>query len=415
MENVRTVIVGAGQAGLCLSRALTRRGHEHLILERGRIAERWRSERWDGLCFQTPNSLVGLPGLPFSHTDPQGFSTATQIADYLDAYAGSFSAPVRCGVNVESLRTDGSAPFLLETSAGSLTAQTVVLATGPFQRPVMPALVPAAAPLLQLHAVEYRSPEKLPEGAVLVIGAGPSGAQIAEELVRAGRRVFLSVGRHRRAPRRYRGQDHVWWWIETGLAQTPRELLPPDQPPVVHSGAHGGRTIDFREFAERGMVLLGRAEAADVEGMNFAADLVENLAHGDAAYLAFLDFVDSYIERTGMDVPTDPSVRNIPQTPPEMHSPLRRLEYNAENLSAIIWATGYALDFSWVDLPVFDAEGQPIHNKGVTAQPGLYFIGLNFLSKLASSFLLGVAEDAERLADLIVQKHGVTGEQSSVR
>lgn len=401
MESVQTVIVGAGQAGLSLSYALSRRGHAHVLLERGRVAERWRSERWDGLYFQTPNLLVGLPGLPFPHSDPDGYSTATQIADYLEAYAEFCAGPVRRGVNVERLTAGTSARFLLETSEGPLAAQNVVLATGPFQRPVTPSLLPASAPVQQLHAAAYRSPRQLPDGAVLVVGAGASGAQIADELLRAGRQVYLSVSRHRRAPRRYRGHDHVWWWIKTGLAQTPPEKLSPDQSPVVHSGAYGGHTIDFRDYAARGMTLLGRAESADESGMNFAADLAGNLAHGDAAYLGFLDFVDGHIERTGMDLSPDPVARRILETPPEMHTPLRRLEYRRDNIASVIWATGYALDFTWVDLPVFDANGEPCHVQGRSSVPGLYFIGLNLLSKLSSSFLLGVAEDAERLAGLI--------------
>jgi putative flavoprotein involved in K+ transport len=253
--------------------------------------------------------------------------------------------------------------------------------------------------VLQIHAAHYRAPGKLPDGAVLVIGAGASGAQIAEELMRAGRKVFLSVSRHRRAPRRYRGHDHVWWWVETGMVNTPPDRRNPNATPVVHTGAYGGHTIDFRDYARQGITLLGHAEAATREAMTFAADLADNLAHGDAGYLAFLDFVDAHITRTGMRLEEDPAARVIMPTPAAMHDPIRRLDFRADGIGTVIWATGYDLDFGWIDIPVFDERGAPLHEKGVTRFPGLYFLGLHFLSKFSSAFLIGVAEDAEWLAE----------------
>ncbi len=399
MEQFDTLIIGAGQAGLVMSHELSKRGQRHLILERGRIAERWRSERWDGLHFQTPNLLVGLPDYPLVHDNPNGFATAARIADFLEDYATFVAAPVRQGVSVTRLALAGlDGRYVLETSVGSLCASNVVVATGPFQRPVIPPMLPSDCEVLQLHAAEYRRPSQLPDGGVLVIGAGASGAQIAEELMRAHRRVYFSVGKHKRAPRRYRGHDHVWWWVETGLVKMPPERRSPDPSPLVHTGAYGGHTIDFRDYARQGMTLLGRAETASKEGMTFAADLAENLAHGDAAYVAFLDLVDAHVKRTAMDVPDDPAARIIVPTPAAMHQPIRQLNFRDLGISAVIWATGYDLDFGWIDIPVLDDDGAPIHDKGVTRFPGLYFLGLNFLSKFSSSFLIGVAEDAERLA-----------------
>lgn len=398
MEKFDTLIIGAGQAGLVMSHELSKQGQKHIIIERGRIAERWRSERWDGLHFQTPNQLVGLPGYPLVHDNPNGFATAAQIADFLEGYASFITAPVRQGVSGTRLTLADSGGYLLETSKGPLRARNVVVATGPFQRPDIPRMVPDDCEVLQLHAADYRRPSQLPDGGVLVIGAGASGAQIAEELMRAGRRVYFSVGKHKRAPRRYRGYDHVWWWVETGLVNTPLERRSPDPSPLVHTGAYGGHTIDFRDYAREGMILLGRAETATKHSMKFAADLAENLAHGDAAYLAFLKFVDAHVERTAMDVPEDAAAHIITQTPVEMHEPIRQLDFREAGISTIIWATGYDLDLGWIDVPVLDEHGAPIHNKGVTQFPGLYFLGLNFLSKLSSSFLIGVAEDAERLA-----------------
>jgi len=415
MEHFDTVVIGGGQAGLVMSHGLSKRGHRHIVLERGRIAERWRSERWDGLHFQTPNLLVGLPGYPLVHNNPNGFATAAQIADFLEGYASFVAAPVRQGVAVTRLvLAEANDLYLLETSKGSLSAHNVVVATGPFQRPVIPSMVPSNSEVMQLHAVDYRRPSQLPDGAVLVIGAGASGAQIAEELMRAGRRVYLSVSKHKRAPRRYRGHDHVWWWVETGMDKTPPERRNPDSSPIVHTGAYGGHTMDFRDFARQGMILLGRAEAASKEGMTFAADLAENLAHGDAAYLAFLDFVDAHVKRTAMEVPEDPAARAITPTPAAMHQPIRRINFRETGIGAVIWATGYDLDFGWIDIPAFDERGTPIHKNGVTPFPGLYFLGLEFLSKLSSSFLIGIAEDAERLAETIAGKVGSTSSHVSL-
>ncbi len=395
--DIETLIIGGGQAGLTMSHALRKRGCPHLVLERGRVAERWRSERWDGLHFQTPNALVRLPEFPFVAGDPDGFATGQEIASYLDAYAKFIEAPVRCGVSVTALRRG----FVAETSAGIFKAANVVVATGPFQCPIIPPLLPETPGILQLHAGGYKAPGQLPDGAVLVVGAGASGAQIAEELMRAGRQVYLSVSKHKRAPRRYRGHDHVWWWIETGMDTTPPERRPADRSPVVHTGAYGGRTMDFRDFARQGMVLLGRADTARDGVMTFAPDLLANLVHGDAAYLAFMDFVDAHIAAKGLSFPEDPEARVISPTPAELEEPIRSLNLRAEGIGTVIWATGYGVDFGWINLPVLDGRGMPIHRGGVTEVPGLYFLGLPFLSKMSSSFLFGVSDDAARLAGVI--------------
>ena len=399
MEDIETLIIGAGQAGLTMSHALSKLGCPHLVLERGRVAERWLSERWDGLHFQTPNALVRLPDFPFVADNPNGFATGSEIAAYLAAYAAFIDAPVRSGVSVTALR----AGFVAETSAGDFRAKNVVVATGPFQRPVIPPLMPDTPGITQMHALDYRSPAALPEGGVLVIGAGASGSQIAEELMRAGRQVYFSVGKHKRSPRRYRGHDHIWWWLETGMDRTPPDKRPLDRSPVVHTGAYGGHTMDFRDFARQGMVLLGRALTARDGVMAFAPDLLANLAHGDAAYLAFMDFVDAHIAGKGLSLPDDPEARVISPTPAWLHEPRYTLDLPAEGITTVICATGYALDFGWIALPVLDGRGMPVHRLGVTEVPGLYFLGLPFLSKMSSSFLFGVGNDAERLAGAIAR------------
>jgi len=283
-EHVETLVVGAGQAGLTMSDMLSRRASPHLVLERGRIAERWRSERWDGLRFQFPNWSVRLPDCPFPHLDPDGFATSGEIVDYLDAYAMQIKVPIRCGVVVTALRpNESSKGYLAETSAGSIRATNVVIATGPYQRPVLPDLPFADCALFQVHASAYKEPDQLPPGAVLIVGSGASGAQIAEELVRAGRQVYLSVGRHKRMPRRYRGHDLIWWLGAMGLDQTPVEERGPDATLPLITGAYGGHTIDFREFVSQGVTLLGRLQSVRDGVLHFAEDLGESLAYGDAA------------------------------------------------------------------------------------------------------------------------------------
>ena len=400
-DYIETLIVGGGQAGLAMSHMLSKRGRPHLVLERGRIAERWRSERWDGLRFQFPNWSVQLPACPFPHVDPDGFATSGEIIDYLEAYARQIEAEVRCGVTVTALRQDEvGGGFVAETSVGPIQALNVVIATGPYQRPVVPDL-PVDLDLFQIHASAYKQPDQLPPGSVLVVGSGASGAQIAEELVRAGRKVYLSVGRHKRMPRRYRGHDLIWWLNTMGLDQTPVVERGPDATLPLITGAYGGHTIDFREFAVEGMNLVGRLQWMRDGVLGFADDLAESLAFGDAAYASFLNKVDDYIEQHGMMLSEEPQARAKRIDPPCLTNTVRQLDKKSIGLGALIWATGYSFDFSWIDLPVLDAGGAPIHDKGVAPLPGIYFLGLPWLSKMNSSFLSGVGDDAARLADLI--------------
>ena len=239
---------------------------------------------------------------------------------------------------------------------------------------------------------------------MLVIGSGASGAQIAEELLCAGRRVYLSVGRHTRLPRRYRGRDLIWWLSAMGIDQTPVEARGPSRLLPVITGAYGGHTIDFRRFAADGVTLLGRLEAAREGVIDFAPDLVESLANGDAIYSTFLDMVDAHIKQHGLNMPEDPAARAVLSDPLCVTEPLRRLDLRAAGVSAAIWATGYGVDFGWIGVPVLDARGEPAHCGGVTAVPGLYFLGLQWLSKMSSSFLSGVGDDAAVLADHIVAR-----------
>jgi putative flavoprotein involved in K+ transport len=402
-EHIETLIIGGGQAGLAMSHMLSRRGCEHLVVERGRVGERWRSERWDGLRFQFPNWSVSLPDFPFACNEPDGFATSGDIVTYLEAYAQQVKPPIRCGVAVTALRSnDGS--ILAQTSTGSIVTRNVVIATGPYQRPVVPRLLDRDCELFEVHASAYKGPGQLPSGAILVVGSGASGAQIAEELARAGRKVFLSVGRHKRMPRRYRGRDLIWWLTEMGLDRTPVEKRGSDATLPLITGAYGGHTIDFRNFAGQGITLLGRLRSGRGTILEFADDLGESIAYGDAAYIAFLDLVDAHVASEKMSMPEEPTARTKLPDPDCIAAPVRQLDTRDAQLRSVIWATGYAFDFRWIDLPVVDANGVPRHEHGVSSVPGVYFLGLPWLSKMNSSFLSGIGEDAARIAAHIHQR-----------
>jgi len=404
VERVETLVIGGGQAGLVMSHRLKQRGLSHLVLERHRIAERWRSERWDGLKFQFPNWSVRLPEFSFPHTEPDAFASTSAIVDFIDAYAAFVAPPIRCGAEATRLRRrDGGSGFIVETTDGSIEAENVVVATGPYQRPLMPGLL-RDEDIFQVHASRYKNPEQLPPGAVLVAGAGASGAQIAEELHRAGRRVFLSVGRHTRLPRRYRGRDLIWWLSELGIDRTTTEQRGPSRLLPVISGAYGGHTIDFRRFAACGMTLLGRLKAARNGVLEIAPDLAESLANGDVVYATFLNMVDAHVQLHGLDFPDEPAARAQLPDPPCVNAPWLRVDVGAENINAVIWATGYGVDFGWIDVPVLDAHGEPVHRNGITDIPGLYFLGLQWLARMKSSFLSGVGDDAAVLADHIAAR-----------
>jgi putative flavoprotein involved in K+ transport len=402
-EQVKTLVIGGGQAGLTMSHRLKQRGLSHLVLERQRIAERWKSERWDGLKFQFPNWSVRLPEFSFPHSDPDGFAATGDIIAFIEAYADFVAPPIRCGVAVTRLGRHGASGFVAETSEGVIEAKNVVIATGPYQRALMPDML-RDENIFQIHASGYKNPDQLPPGAVLVIGAGASGAQIAEELLRAGRRVYLSVGRHTRLPRRYRGGDLIWWLGAMGIDQTTVEARGPSRLLPVISGAYGGQTIDFRRFAADGVTLLGRVETIREGVIDLAPDLAESLANGDAVYTTFLDLVDAHVERHGLNVPQDPAARAVLPDPPCVAEPIRRLEIRADGIGAVVSATGYGIDFGWIDLPVLDGRGEPVHRGGITEIPGLYFLGLQWLSKMNSSFLSGVGDDAAVLADHIAAR-----------
>lgn len=390
-----------------MSEHLGRAGIPHIVLEKGRIAERWRAQRWDTLVTNGPAWHDRFPGLEFSDVDsrvgPNDFPSKETVADYFEAYARRFAAPVRCGVEALSLeRNHGRPGFRVKTSAGTIDATRVVVATGPFQCPAIPPIVPAEAGILQIHSTAYHSPAQLSDGAVLVVGSGSSGTQIAEELMEAGRRVYLSVGPHDRPPRSYRGRDFCWWLGVLGKWDAPAPTPGAEHVTIAVSGAHGGHTIDFRRLAARGMLLVGLTEKYRDGRLHFAPDLNENLREGDANHRAFLDEADAYVARNGIGLPEEPDARVIVPDADCIRNPLSSLDLAGEGVSTIIWATGFTSDYSWLKVDTFDSMGRPNHQRGVSSEPGLYFLGLPWQSRRGSSFIWGVWHDAKYLADQIM-------------
>lgn len=401
-EETEVVVVGAGQAGVAMSEHLMARGIAHIVLERERIAERWRTGRWDSLVANGPVWHDRFPGLPFEGLEPGEFATKERVADYFVEYAKKFAAPIRVGVEVTDVRRHASGPgFRVTTSTGVINARYIVAATGPFQRPVIPPIVPQGDGIEQIHSNAYFNPTQLGEGAVLVVGAGSSGVQIAEELRKSGRKVFLSVGPHDRPPRRYRGRDFVWWLGVLGKWDATTPPAGAEHVTIAVSGADGGRTVDFRRLAASGIELLGRTESFADGVLRIAPDLRINIENGDENYLAVLDEADVYIERNGLDLPEEPQAREFLPDPECMTNPAVELDLVEAGIATIIWATGYAVDYSWLHIDAFDERGRPRHQRGVSVEPGVYFLGLPWQSRRGSSFIWGVWHDAQYLVDQI--------------
>lgn len=428
---VDVLIIGAGQAGLAVSAHLRKHGIQHLLVERSDVvAERWRSERWDSLRQNGPCGHDCFPVIDFPPEvgGPDAFATKDEVAAYFGEFAKRIEAPVRFGVDIVGLTRssnagegeNGSSIFRAETAHGEVfTAKRVVVATGSFQIPAIPKVIPPSTPgLLQVHSSQYKNPAQLPPGAVLVVGAGSSGVQIADELLHAGRRVYLSVGQHQRPPRRYRGKDLTWWLQELGVWDA-KSAGPAGSKHVsiAVSGVNGAKTIDYREFASRGMVLVGHLESfeEDVSGgkkvVRFAPDLRENIESGDRGYFAILRQADEYVARHGLDMPEDPDAHRLSPSfapdPPCLTQPQLALDLAEAGVASVVWATGYARDFGWVQVEgaVEGATGRPVHQEGVSCVPGLYFVGLPFLRNRASSFIFGAWKDAGWIAQRIAQDY----------
>jgi putative flavoprotein involved in K+ transport len=396
-ERVETIVIGSGQAGLATSYFLGRLGREHAVLERGRVGETWRSQRWDGFYLNTPNWALQLPGFPYRGSDPDGFAPLAEVISYLEDYAAAIGAPVREEVNVARVRR-ADQRFLVETGHELLEADNVVVTTGAYQRPT-PIPLARAVPddIVQLHTSEYRRPEQLPDGGVLVVGSGQSGCQIAEELLASGGKVYLSVGRCPWFPRRYRGRELVHWLIETGMADETLAALPSPaarltcNPPV--SGNDGGHDCNPQWLARRGAILLGRIEGFEDGLARIGPNLAESLANGDTFVASYKRRVDKYVRSSGLDVPE-------PEPEEEEDAPLpeiEELDLRAEGVTTVLWANGFRPDHDWIEGVEKDEQGWPVQEQGVSPVPGLFFVGLHWLRKRKSGLFLGVGEDAEHV------------------
>lgn len=408
-EKINTVIVGAGQAGIAMSEHLSLMGVPHIVLERSRIAERWRSERWDSLVANGPAWHDRFPSLKFDNIAQEAFPPKERMAQYFEDYAKMINAPVRTGVAVHQVtRLAGRSGFKVITSAGDFEADNVVAATGPFQKPSFPQIVPESAGLHQIHSSVYKNPQQLPQGGVLVVGAGASGTQIAEELRQSGREVYLSVGEHYRPPRSYRDRDYCWWLGALGLWDEVKIKPKKEHVAFAVSGYEGGKTVDFRRLAHTGITLVGITKSWDNGVLSFAEGLAENIAAGDNAYFDVLRDADAYIERNGLDLPPEPQAWELLPDPECLLNPLAQLDVAAAGISTIIWATGFTFDFGWLQVDAFDEKGLPFHKRGISAERGIYFLGLPNLVNRASSFIYGVWHDAKYIADHIVLQNAYT-------
>lgn len=407
-ERIEVAVIGGGQAGLSMSWWLKRRGIGHVVLEARTRAHAWRTQRWDSFCLVTPNWQCRLPGFPYAGADPDGFMGREEIVAYLEAYVASFDPPLREGVRVEALRSAGAGGgFVLDTSEGPLRAAQVVVATGGHGRPRLPAAAAGLAPrIVQLHSSEYRRPDQLPPGAVLVVGTGQSGAQIAEDLHRAGRAVHLCVGSAPRCARRHRGRDVVEWLERMGAYDVPVEEQPEGlavREATNHyvTGRDGGRDIDLRRFALEGMALHGPLRSADGERLRLEPRLEANLDAADDTYRRINRMIDAYIAREGIDAPPAPPPYAPPWEPGEERT---ELDCAAAGVAAVVWCTGFETDLAWIEPPVLDERGEAVHRRGVTAVAGLYFLGLPWLHTWGSGRFASVGRDAEHLLARIVER-----------
>ena len=400
-RNVNVAIIGAGQAGLATSWNLTRAKVDHVVLESGRVAETWRSRRWDSFCLVTPNWTVQLPGAKYDGPDPDGFMPLAELVHYFQSYSNAFDAPVEENCAVTMLEADDGG-FLLTLASDKIKARSVVVATGAYQRPHRPAgaeLLPND--VVQLFAEEYSNPAALPPGAVVVVGSGQTGCQLAEEIHQSGRKVFLACGRCIWVPRRMDGHDAVWWMIESGYMDRTPDKLPSPMARLLGnpqaSGHDGGRDLNFRVLHAMGVELLGRYVGADGSKLRFADDLAASVDFGDARLVDLLKFIEASCAASG----TTPPTLDLP--PPLRIETRTELDIAQDGIGSVIWTSGYRPDYGWVKFPVVDSMGFPVQTDGRTEVPGLYFMGVHWMRKGKSSILYGVGEDAEVVARQIVE------------
>jgi putative flavoprotein involved in K+ transport len=400
-QEIDTIVVGGGQAGLSVSWHLKQLGREHLVLDRGKIGDTWR-RRWDSFCLVTPNSYCQLPGFPYDGAEPEGFMLRDEIVAYVERFAASFEPPYREGVEVHRVASAGDEGlFSLETSQGEFVANNVIVSIGTHQHPNVPSWASKlAGDILQLHTRDYRRPAQLPDGAVLVVGSGQSGCQVAEDLLAAGREVHLCVGKAGRIPRRYRGRDIIHWLVDAGRYEVPVDEHPKGRAVRYEahehlSGRGGGRTIDLRRLALEGAKLHGRVTDAKDHQVDLSKDLGDTLDAIDEECRETLAGIDAYIAESGAAAPQNDLETFDWQPGPQPGL----LDLRQAGVTSVIYATGFHFDFSWIDLPVFGERGYPRYERGVTELPGLYFVGLHWQHTSGSGLFYQVGRDAKYVVD----------------
>lgn len=404
--HVPCVVIGGGQAGLAVSHELEAHRIEHVVLERDRIAHAWRDERWESFCLVTPNWQCRLPGFPYAGDEPDGFMPRDEIVGYLEAFAASFAPPIHEGVAVTAVEAGERSRFVVHTSHGTIACEQIVLAVGGYHRPrVSPLAASFPSPVSQLHSSTYRVPEALPDGPVLVVGSGQSGAQIAEDLHLAGREVHLAVGSAPRVARAHRGRDVVAWLEDMGHYDLPIDEHPEGVGARLEAnhyvtGRGGGRDIDLRAFAAGGMRLHGRLLAVENGTARLSGDLRANLDAADATKLRIEEGIDRWIAEHGVQAPPAEVYLPVWEPAEDVGSTLA-----LDDLGAVVWATGFVSDWSWVHLPAFDGSGYPVHERGVTSVEGLHVLGLPWLHTWGSGRFAAIARDAAHLAEAVATRH----------
>jgi len=397
------IVVGGGQAGLSASYHLKQAGIDHLVLEKNTVTHTWRSQRWDAFCLVTPNWQCALPGYPYAGDDPHGFMVKDEIIAYLDGFIKAVDAPVIEHAEVRRVARNGEGGFSVSTSQGAFTAEQIVIASGGYHTPIVPRMAERLPrSITQIQSSEYRNPQALPEGAVLVVGSGQSGAQIAEDLHLAGRKVILAVGEAPRCARFYRGRDVVDWLADMKYYDMPVEQHPlregvRDNTNHYVTGRDGGRDIDLRKFAAEGMELYGRLQDLQDGVLHFAPNLADNLDSADKTFNGINAGIDAFIEKNGIEAP--PGSRYEPVWSPAEER--TTLDLQTSGIGSIVWCIGFTPDFSWLDAPVFNGRGYPAHTRGVTPVDGIYFVGLPWLHTWGSGRFSGVARDAEYVVNKV--------------
>jgi putative flavoprotein involved in K+ transport len=398
---VSTVIIGAGQSGLAMSRHLTDRSIDHVLLERGEVANSWQTERWDSLRLLTPNWQSRLPGFAYAGDDPDGYMRMPEVVGFLRNYARAIHAPVHAGVRVTRVsRTDDG--YVVTTDRETWRCRALVIASGACNIPTVPALASALPQsIASLTPMDYRNPSQLPDGGVLVVGASATGVQLAQEIQASGRNVILATGEHVRLPRVYRGRDIKWWMDVIGAMDLRFDEVEDLKraralPSLQLVGTPERTSIDLNTLRKSGVEIVGRVAALRGSELQFSGGLANQCAMADLKMNRMLDSIDAWISESGRTDEFTPACRYAPTDP----GPQTRLslDLNGGSIRTVIWATGYRPDYSWLDVPVLDRKGRIQHDGGVVTAPGMYVMGLPFLRRRKSSFIDGAGDDAADLA-----------------